>query len=337
MLQRARVAASLETIFVNTPILAIVGAPVALVVALRYGVPRHAWIMFGAMVLATGLGTTLGFHRLLAHRSFATFRPVEWMFTILGCMAGQHSPLYWVANHRRHHRHSDRDGDPHSPYVWAGRRLRLLPGLWHAYFGWLHANGFGYPASAVADLLRRPDLAWIDRHWFQFYLAGVFLPGAVGWSVGGTGYDALIGFLWGGALRHFAGLQGAFAVNSIGHLWGSRPYDTPDQSRNSFVLGLFALGDGWHNNHHAFPSSARHGFHWWQPDPTWGLIWLMERVGLAWRVRRPDPFRIRAAARAAGLTATGRDPSSTARCADGIATWRAGPIRPSILGEPSHG
>jgi stearoyl-CoA desaturase (delta-9 desaturase) len=290
MPQRATIGALCRTIFINTPVFALAGAPAALIFAFQHGLPTHAGITFVAMMLATGLGTTLGFHRLFAHRAFATARPVEWVLMILGCMAGQNGPFYWVANHRLHHRHSDHDGDPHSPYIWRGRRLRLPRGFWHSYFGWLHANGYDYPGSVVRDLTRRPDFVWLDRHWFHFYLAGLAIPAMAGLAIGGTAYDALIGLLWGGLLRHFIALQVTFAVNSVGHLWGSRPYDTADRSRNSFVLGLVAFGDGWHNNHHAFPSSARHGFYWWQPDLTWSVIWLMERVGLAWDVRRPSPL-----------------------------------------------
>jgi stearoyl-CoA desaturase (delta-9 desaturase) len=296
MPQRSTISRVCRRIFVDTPIFALIGAPIAVVVAFEYGLPTHGIIAFLVMALATGLGITLGFHRLFSHRSFVTSRLAEWMLMVLGCMGGQNSPFYWIAHHRTHHRHSDHDGDPHSPYIWAGRRLGLLRGFWHSYSGWWHhtneynyPNGYNYPRAAVRDLARRPDLAWIDRHWFHFYLLGLVMPALAGFAVGGTGYDALVGLLWGGMFRQFLGLQAAWAVNSFGHLCGDRPYNTGDNSRNSLVLGLLALGDGWHNNHHAFPSSARHGFYWWQPDLTWSVIWLMERAGLAWDVKRPSP------------------------------------------------
>ncbi len=273
----------------------VIGAAVAVTVAALYGRPLHAMVTFWSMAFATGLGISLGFHRLFAHRSFATFRPVECGFMILGCMAGG-APFSWIATHRAHHRHSDRDHDPHSPYIRAGRRLGLLRGFWHSYFEWLHAYGYAYQASAVRDLTRRPDLVWIDRHWLLWYLVGLAIPALVGFLVGGTAYDALIGLLWGGFLRDFVTRQASFAVNSICHIWGTRPYDTGDRSCNNFLVGLFAFGEGWHNNHHAFPTSARHGFHWWQPDLTWCVIRLMERVGLAWDVKRPSFARSREAA-----------------------------------------
>jgi stearoyl-CoA desaturase (delta-9 desaturase) len=265
----------------------VIGAGVAVIAAVQYGRPTHAMITMLTMVLLTGLGVTLGYHRLFSHRSFATFRSLECVIMVLGCMAGG-APFFWIATHRAHHRHSDQDGDPHSPHMWAGQRLGLLRGFWHSYFEWLHSYGYSYQLSAVRDLIRRPDLVWIDRHWFMWYLVGLAIPALIGFIVGGTLYDTLIGFLWGGLLRHFIALQFSFTVNAVCHLWGARPYDTPDRSRNNFLLGLVAFGDGWHNNHHAFPRSARHGFHWWQLDLTWSVIWLMERVGLAWHVQRPE-------------------------------------------------
>jgi stearoyl-CoA desaturase (delta-9 desaturase) len=260
-------------------------------VACAYGLPAHAVAGMFVMAYATGFGVTLGFHRLLAHRSFATSRTVERALTILGCAAGQSSPFFWVATHRLHHRHSDADGDPHSPHTAGGRRLGLLRGFWHAHVGWLRTRGFGYPAEVVRDLARRPDLARIDRHWVLWYAAGLLLPAVAGYAIGRTAYDALIGLLWGGLLRHFLTLQATFCVNSVNHLWGTRPYPTADHSRNNLVTGLLAFGEGWHNNHHAFPWSARHGLRWWQPDFSWWLLWVMERVGLVWRVRRPGAAR----------------------------------------------
>ena len=264
-----------------------IGAVVAVIMAALYGRPAHATVMLVVMMFATGLGITVGYHRLFAHRAFATFRPVERILMVLGCMAGS-APFFWIATHRTHHRHSDRDGDPHSPHVRAGRRLGSLRGFWHAHFQWLRTCGYAYRVSAIRDLSCRPDLVRIDRHWLLWYLVGLAVPGVIGWHVGGTAYDALIGFLWAGLLRQFIALQLTFSVNTVCHLWGSRAYDTPDQSRNNFLIGVLALGEGWHNNHHAFPQSARHGFHWWQPDLTWYVIRLMERVGLAWDVKRPD-------------------------------------------------
>jgi stearoyl-CoA desaturase (delta-9 desaturase) len=263
------------------------GAVIAVAVAVVYGVPAHAVVGMFVMAYATGFGVTLGFHRLFAHRSFSTSRPVEWLLMVLGCAAGQSAPFFWIATHRLHHRHSDSDGDPHSPHNLDGRPLGWWRGFWHAHVGWVLGRGFGYPAGVVRDLAARPDLAWIDRRWLLWYVLGLLVPALVGYAIGGTAYDALMGLLWGGLLRHFLTIQATFLVNSLNHLWGTRPYATADHSRNNLVTGILAFGEGWHNNHHAFPWSARHGLRWWQPDLSWWVLWTLERAGLVWRVRRP--------------------------------------------------
>jgi stearoyl-CoA desaturase (delta-9 desaturase) len=264
-----------------------IGGPAAVACACVYGLPAHALVSLYVMVHVAGFGVTMGFHRLFCHRSYETSRPVERVLMILGCMSGQSSPCFWVAGHRQHHRHSDQVGDPHSPHAPERDRPRGRWGrFWHAHQGWTLCRAT-YDPAAVRDLTKRPDLAWIDRHWYLWYLLGLALPAGAGYLVGGTAYDALIGFLWGGALRHLVNQQGTFLINSVGHLWGSRDHDTGDHSRNSLLLGVLTLGEGWHNNHHAHPYSARHGFRWWQSDVTWNLLWLMERVGLVWNVKRP--------------------------------------------------
>ncbi|MFO0799932.1 MAG: acyl-CoA desaturase [Gemmataceae bacterium] len=263
-------------------VLPLVGTPAAVAAACVYGLPRHVAVAAFLMALASGLGVTIGFHRLFTHRAFATVRPVEWVLMVLGCTAGQAAPFWWVATHRDHHRHSDRPGDPHSPHLHADN----WRGFWHAHMGWLHEQ-YVYDPRTVPDLTRRRDLAFIDRHWLEWYLLGLALPAAVAYLIGGTATDALLGFLWGGLVRHFVTQQATFAVNSVAHVWGSRPYPTTDSSRNNWLVGVLAMGEGWHNNHHAFPTSARHGFRWWQADVSWYTIWALERVGLAWRVKRP--------------------------------------------------
>jgi stearoyl-CoA desaturase (delta-9 desaturase) len=262
-----------------------VGVPAAVVLACADGLPPHALASAAVMAHLAGLGVTMGFHRLFTHRSFQTSRPVEWALMICGCVSGQSCPFFWVATHRLHHRHSDRSGDPHSPNEGAAGR-GWLRRFWHAHQGWTIRLS-SYDPTLIRDLERRPDLVWIDRRWYVWYVLGLALPGAVGYAVGGTAYDALIGFLWGGLLRQAFTEQMTYAINSVCHVWGSRPYATGEHSRNNALMGVLALGEGWHNNHHAHPYSARHGFHWWQSDMTWNLLWLMERVGLIWNVKRP--------------------------------------------------
>jgi stearoyl-CoA desaturase (delta-9 desaturase) len=268
------------------PLVAIgIGAPAAVALACADGLPIHAIVSFLVMGHLVGIGVTMGYHRLFTHRSFQTSRPVEWALMILGCMSGQSSPFSWIANHRQHHRHSDREGDPHSPH--AGTGHGWLRRFWHAHGGWTLLRWPTYDSTLVRDLKRRRDLVWIDRHWYAWYLLGLALPAVVGYLVGGTAYAALMGLLWGGLFRNAFSEQVTWAINSVCHVWGRRPYATGEQSRNNLLLGVLAFGEGWHNNHHAFPYSARHGFHWWQPDLTWNLVWLLERVGLVWNVKRP--------------------------------------------------
>jgi stearoyl-CoA desaturase (delta-9 desaturase) len=263
-----------------------IGTPAAIALACVDGLPLHVFVTGAVMVHLVGIGVTMGYHRLFTHRSFQTSRPIEWALMIFGCMSGQSSPFVWIADHRRHHRHSDRAGDPHSPHEGAPGR-GWVRRFWHAHCGWTLRRRPTYDPALVRDLQRRRDLVWIDRHWYAWYLLGLVLPTAAGYLIGGTAYAALMGLLWGGFLRNAVSEQVTCAVNSVCHLWGSQPYETGEHSRNNFLLALLAFGEGWHNNHHAQPCSARHGFHWWQSDATWNLIWLMERAGLVWDVKRP--------------------------------------------------
>ncbi len=259
-------------------LLLVVGSVAAVVLALRDGLTYEAHAVTLTLGLLTGLGVTLGFHRLFTHRAFETYRPLAWLLAVLGCMAGQSSLFFWVAAHRKHHRCSDGEDDPHSP-----RR----GGFWHAYAGWLLCRTYAYDPREIPDLVKRRDLAWIDRHTFTWYLAGLLLPAAFCGVAAGSAYQALVGLLWGGLYRQFVVLQFTYLVNSVGHLWGSRDYPTADDSRNNWLLGAVALGEGWHNNHHAFPYSARLGLRWWQVDVPWYLLWGLQRLGLVWNVRLP--------------------------------------------------
>ena len=230
MPQRATISCFCRTIFVDTPIFALIGAPVAVVVATQHGLPTHAMITFLVMIFELGWASRSAFIGCSPTILCDVSRPIEWVLMILGCMGGQNSPFYWIAYHRTHHRHSDHDGDPHSPHIWAGRRFQLLHGFWHSYFGWLHANGSDYPKAAVRDLARRPDLAWIDRHWFQLYLTGPRHSALVGFAIGGTGYDALVGLLWGGLFGSFLGCR-RLLRSTPSVTVGSRPDATADHSR----------------------------------------------------------------------------------------------------------
>ncbi|WP_437226936.1 acyl-CoA desaturase [Planctomicrobium sp. SH661] len=242
--------------------------------------------------LLTALGLTLGYHRLLTHRSFSTYRWVRAFWMMMGALALQKSPVEWCAAHRKHHALSDKPGDPHSPHDHPPGFMNFLRGFWHAHVGWILT---GHIISTdhvryVPDLLADPVAMAIHRTWEIVWFPLTFIiPTLVAWGITGTADGALLGFLWGGCVRVFLVQHITFSVNSICHLFGRRDYHSNDESRNNFVCGILSAGEGFHNNHHAFPTSARHGLEWWQPDLTWYVIRLMEMTGLAWDVKLPAP------------------------------------------------
>jgi stearoyl-CoA desaturase (delta-9 desaturase) len=244
-----------------------------------------------AMVLMyciAGFGTTIGYHRLLTHKAFETIRPLRILLAVFGSIGGQGAVIRWVATHRRHHQESDREGDPHSPHQHGETPLSLLRGLWHAHVGWCFNADAKDCGRSVRDLTSDPAMLFVDRWYFGWVFLGMLIPAAVvgllTWSWGG----ALSGFLWGGLGRIALMQHVTWSVNSVCHVWGSRPFRSGDHSANNPAVALLSLGEGWHNNHHAFPTSARHGLFWWQFDPSWLLIRAAEKVGLAWNVRLPS-------------------------------------------------
>ncbi len=247
------------------------------------------------MYLLTALGITIGYHRLLTHRSFATSKPVEYTFAVLGSMAVQGPVIGWVADHRKHHAHTDREGDPHSPHVGHGRgAIGVLRGLWHAHIGWLLTEqGRAARRRYAPDLCEDRGMRWINRHFVAIVMAGLALPAMAGFLVTGTILGAATGLLWGGLVRLFFVHHITWSVNSVCHFLGTRRFAVDDQSRNVFWLALPSLGEAWHHNHHAFPRSAVHGLRRWELDPTALVIGAMERLGLAWNVVRITPERQR--------------------------------------------
>ncbi|MGW3964187.1 acyl-CoA desaturase [Amycolatopsis sp. NPDC005003] len=245
------------------------------------------------MYLLTGLGVTVGYHRLLAHRSFRTTRAVKIALVVCGSMAGQAPPLIWTAHHRRHHRVADRPGDPHSPYDDERTGLiAALKGLWHAHMGWLFdTNLSSDPVRYCPDLARDRDIRVISRNFLPIVLAGVVLPGLLGLALTASAAGMLSAALWGGPVRILLLNHTTYAVNSVGHYFGTRRFATPDESRNVAWLAIPSLGESWHNNHHAFPKSASHGMRWWEPDLSALLVRGLEAAGLAWDVVRVDRER----------------------------------------------
>jgi len=244
-------------------------------------------LMTGAYI-ATGLGITIGYHRLFTHRAFETSNTLKIFLAVLGSMAVEGPLLRWVATHRRHHQHSDEEQDPHSPHLHGSGWKGLLQGLFHAHMGWLfapHVRGLG---RYVGDLRKDPALKYISRMFVPICILGLIIPAIIGGLCTMSWTGALQGFIWGGLVRIMVVHHFTWSVNSVCHLWGSRPYETHDHSRNNPLFGILSLGEGWHNNHHAFPTSARHGLRWWQFDLSYCIIWTLEKLGLVWKVKTPD-------------------------------------------------
>ena len=249
----------------------------------------------------TGVGITVGFHRLFTHRSFKTSSAVRALFAFLGSAAVEGPLIEWVSNHRMHHRFSDRDGDPHSPHLHEGSGWRgAFVGLAHAHLGWLFRATQTASAERYApDLLADPLIRWVDRLFVLWVLVGLAAPFGLGVALSGTVAGGLTALLWGGAVRILLLHHATFSINSLCHFFGRRSYDTGDHSRNLAWLALPTFGEAWHNNHHAFPTSASHGLTPWQLDPSSWLITALERTGLAWDVIRVTPERRRATLRPA--------------------------------------
>jgi stearoyl-CoA desaturase (Delta-9 desaturase) len=249
--------------------------------------------VFVIMYIATGLGVTVGFHRYFTHRSFKTSRPMRAILAVLGSAAIEGPVISWVADHRKHHRFSDREGDPHSPHVGHGGGWRgALSGLAHAHMGWLFIHTErGAKSRYAPDLLKDPIVRFADRNFLAWALAGLAMAFGLGWAIGGTMLAALTGLLWGGGVRMLVVHHVTYSINSLCHFFGRSRFTTDDHSRNLLWLAIPSFGESWHNNHHAFPTSAFHGLRRWEIDPSALVIRALEAVGLVWDVVRVDPAR----------------------------------------------
>jgi stearoyl-CoA desaturase (delta-9 desaturase) len=287
LIPRPRVPLVVQACNVGTIILPFLGLVAAIVLLWGRGFHWLHLALLAGMYTGTGLGVTIGFHRLLTHRSFETTRWVKFVLGVLGSMAVQGPVLRWVATHRRHHQHSDQPADPHSPHLHGHGIRGLLRGLWHAHMGWLFRPDAPDLHRYVGDHARDPLMRRVSA-WFPIWvLAGLLIPTAVGGLAAGSWSGALLGLIWGGLARVFLLHHVTWSINSVCHLWGTRPFDCDDHSRNNFLFGLLAWGEGWHNNHHAFPTSARHGLRWWQIDVSYAVIRTLAWLDLAWNIRMP--------------------------------------------------
>jgi stearoyl-CoA desaturase (delta-9 desaturase) len=263
-------------------------------IVLLWGTELVGWTdlaLFAVMYVLTGYGVTLGFHRLLTHRSFQTRKWMEYALAIAGSMAVQGPVMTWVADHRKHHAHTDQEGDPHSPHGHGGGLKGALAGLWYAHMGWLFDRAEAPPQRYAKDLYEDAGMRRIDRAFPLLALAGVAIPFGVGYAVDGTLAGALTAAVWGGMVRIFMLHHVTWSINSVCHFFGRRRFDVDDHSTNVFWLAPFSFGESWHHNHHAFPRSAMHGLRWWEVDPTAYLIRAMKRTGLAWNVVEITPER----------------------------------------------
>ena len=253
----------------------------------------HDLALFAVMYVITAAGITVGYHRMLTHRSFRTHKPTEYIFAGFGSMAVQGPVIAWVADHRKHHAHTDVEGDPHSPHVGHGEGvIGVLHGLWHAHMGWLLSeHGRADWKKYAPDLYEDRGMRLLNRRFVSLVMLGLAIPAAAGFLITGTLLGAATGLLWGGLVRIFFVHHVTWSVNSVCHFLGSRRFEVEDQSTNVFWLALPSLGESWHHNHHAFPRSAVHGLRRWELDPSAVLIGAMERVGLAWNVIRIAPER----------------------------------------------
>ncbi len=274
-------------------VLPLVGVTLAIVGLWGWGIGAVDVALLVGFYTFTGLGITVGFHRLFTHQSFKAPPVVRAVLAVAGSMAIQGSVIDWVATHRRHHAYSDRLGDPHSPHVdAAGGTVGLLRGLWYAHVGWLFSPDATVQKAWAPDLLRDPVVARISRAFPALVVASFFAPAILGglitMSIGG----ALTGFLWGGLVRIFLLHHVTWSINSICHVFGTRPFESHDEARNNAVMALLGFGEGWHNAHHAFPASARHGLRWWEFDSSWIVIRTLSLIGLARDIKLPSPAQL---------------------------------------------
>jgi stearoyl-CoA desaturase (delta-9 desaturase) len=279
-----RLARRVALVTVVLPFFGVVGA---IILLWGKGVGWLELSLLAVMYAATITGIGVGFHRYVTHRAFQTNNALKTVLVILGSMAAEGPVLFWAATHRRHHSFSDREGDPHSPHLHGDGALNSLRGFWHAHTRWMlspEMTGLGY---YTPDLLRDPVIFKLNQLYFVWVLAGLLLPAIVEGLWRRSWAGALYGLLWGGLVRIFMVHHASWSINSICHLYGSRPYQNRDRSSNNFLMALLSFGEGWHNNHHAFPSSAMHGLRWWEIDFSAYIIRTLEKLGLAWNVKRP--------------------------------------------------
>jgi stearoyl-CoA desaturase (Delta-9 desaturase) len=272
-------------------IVPLVATVLAIVLLWQRAVHWSDLVLLGTMYVLVAIGVTVGYHRMLTHRSFVPHPAVKVALLILGSMALEGDAIQWTATHTKHHALADQPGDPHSP----------LDGFFHAHLGWIFAETDADPRKYCRHLLQDRLVVFVSRTSLLWVVIALGVPFAVGGALGGWA-GALTGLLWGGLVRQFLTHHVTWSVNSVCHTFGKRAFETKDASRNEWVVGLLGFGEGWHNNHHAFPRSAFHGLRWWQFDLAGYVIRMLERLGLASEVYRVSSAQL--SARSAGSART---------------------------------
>ncbi|HEU5472516.1 MAG TPA: acyl-CoA desaturase [Actinophytocola sp.] len=276
-------------LFILGPFLALVAA---IPLTWGWGVGWVDLALGAAFYVVTCLGVTVGFHRYFTHRAFKAGRGMRIALAIAGSMALQGPILHWVADHRRHHAFSDRDGDPHSPWAFGTSPIALARGFWHAHMGWIFDRKLTNQERFAPDLLADNDIRRVHRQFGLWTAVTMFAPAVLGGLITWSWWGAVTAFFWAGLVRVSFLHHVTWSVNSICHMIGSRPFVARDHSANFWPLAILSMGESWHNLHHADPTCARHGVHRGQIDISARLIWLFERFGWVTDVRWPTPRRL---------------------------------------------
>jgi stearoyl-CoA desaturase (Delta-9 desaturase) len=284
--------------FMIIPVLALA---VAVTLAWGWGLTLLDVVIATIAYFGTGLGVTVGFHRHFTHKSFKAVRPLKVALAVTGSLAFQGSIVSWVADHRRHHAFSDKEGDPHSPWLFGTGPIAVARGFWHAHMGWLFNRDRTNARRFAPDLLADRDIAAVDRQFVLLTVTSLGVPALLGGLLSWSWWGALTAFLWGGLVRVGLLHHVTWSINSICHMVGRRPFGTRDRSANVWWLAVLSFGESWHNLHHADPTCARHGVKRGQIDMSARLIWIFEKLGWVHAVRWPTPLRLeRLAGRRAG-------------------------------------
>ncbi|WP_103339196.1 acyl-CoA desaturase [Amycolatopsis sp. CA-126428] len=280
--------------FLLVPFLALA---VAVPVFWGWGVSWLDLTIGGAFFVVSTLGVTVGYHRYFTHGSFRAKRALRIALAVAGGLAAQGPVIGWVADHRRHHAFSDREGDPHSPWLFGTSPVALARGFWHAHMGWLFGRDKTNVERFAPDLAADRDLRVVDRLFPLWVVVSLLLPPLLGGLITLSWWGALTAFLWAGLARISFQHHVTWSVNSICHMIGERPFTSRDRSANFWPLAILSMGESWHNTHHADPTSARHGAQRGQIDISARVIWVFEKLGWAWNVRWPTAKRLAALAR----------------------------------------